>query len=92
MNTAARPQAGGIATTLVVALFLAVAIGLYLQIVMNDDAPPVDPVQVSESTASVQVLEGDESGPAGATSTAAQPLPDDQMATIRRVFAPETTN
>lgn len=90
MRRQMRSQSGGIATILVVAVLLAVVAGLYLQLVMKE-SPPKTAMQTSGSAVSVQVLEGDEpalSEPA--VTDVAKPLPDDQMAMILRVFAPET--
>lgn len=90
MRSAARSQTGGIATILVVALLFAVVAGLYLQLVMNKKPSPGPLAEVAESSASVQVLEGDEPAPpSDGLRGSAQPLPEDQMAMIMRVFAPE---
>jgi hypothetical protein len=75
---------------LVVALLFAVVAGLYLQLVTNKENSPGAPAEVSQSAASVLVLEGDEPAPQIEGSNGpAQPLPEDQMAMIMRVFAPE---
>lgn len=79
-----QKSAGGIASTLIVVLLLAVAVGLYLQIVMLD--PPTLPSGGLAPQASVQILEGDEVP----TIPPTEPLPADQMDLIRQVFAPET--
>ena len=72
---------------LVVVLLLAVAIGLYLRIVMVDDKGGNGE---SAPRASVRVVE---SGAPLTSSTDAveqpQELPEDQMALIKRTFAPE---
>ena len=75
---------------LVVVLLLAVAIGLYLRIVMVDEGRGDGE---SAPRASVRVVEGSAPVAAGA-GVVAQPqeLPEDQMALIRRVFAPELLN
>lgn len=79
-----QKSAGGIASTLIVVLLLAVTVGLYLQIVVMD--PPTSPSGGLAPQASVQVLEGDEVPAIPST----EPLPADQMDLILRVFAPET--
>ena len=77
-----QKSAGGIFSTLVVVLLLAVTVGLYLQIVMLDPATPPSGGLVPQ--ASVQVLEGDELP----TMPSPEPLPADQMDLILQVFAP----
>lgn len=82
-------QSGGIATILIVALLMAVATGLYLQLIMQG-GDQEEAGQLSESTVSVQVLEGDEPAlPEPPVADSARPLPDEQMTVIMRVFAPE---
>lgn len=82
-----RNNAGGIISTLIVVLLLAVTVWLYLQIVMVDsNATVASEGDDSTPQASVQVLEGDE--PQTSATTPA-PLPEDQMAVIKQLFAPE---
>ena len=89
MQRPTRSQSGGIATSLVVALLLAVAAGLYLQLILQGDDQE-RAVRISESTVSVPVLEGDETAiPEPPVANTARPLPEEQMAMIMRVFAPE---
>jgi hypothetical protein len=79
-----QTSGSGFFSKLVVALLLALAIGLYLQIVMVDGKPANHaPLQ----QVSVPVLEGDEPAPVN-RSVALRDLPADQMALIKRVFAP----
>ena len=78
-----QKSTGGIVSTLVVVLLLAVAVGLYLQIILVD--PPTLPSAGLVPQASVQVLEGDEL-PAIPSPA---PLPADQMDLILQVFAPD---
>lgn len=81
----ATTSGSGLFSKLVVLLLLALAIGLYLRIVMVEgeshyEAPPTQ--------ASVRVIEGDEPAPA----LGAQPLRDlpvDQMSLIEQTFATE---
>ena len=81
-----RNNAGGIISTLVIILLLAVTVWLYLQIVMVQPSPTtVSAGEDGAPQASVQVLEGDEA----AAITTPTPLPEDQMALLRQVFAPE---
>jgi hypothetical protein len=87
MPFAKQKSAGKIASTLVIALLLAVAAGLYLQIIMVD-RPMTQPEQPIPA-ASIRVLEADSSGSAASSR---QPLPGDQMDLILRVFAPESTS
>lgn len=85
MTSNQTSSGGGLFSKLIVAVLLALAVGLYLRIVMVDgsnrySAPP--------HQASVRIVEGSE--PLRVTAT--QPLrdlPADQMALIRQVFAPE---
>lgn len=79
---------GRITSTLVVAILLAVAAGLYLQIILIDRPTTTDGEQ-SLPRASIQVLEGREDRSAAPEST---PLPSDQMDLILRVFAPENAS
>jgi hypothetical protein len=80
---------GRIVSALTVVILLAVAAGLYLQIVLQEK--PIPRIDTLPEQASVQVLEGDEPAatPPPAASVADQPLPSDQMAVILQVFAPE---
>jgi hypothetical protein len=71
-------------TIIIVIVLVAVAVGLYLQ-------PSTDEAPVAASTSdipsiSVQVLEGDEQRLEPPKSLS---LPDEQMALVRQVFAPE---
>lgn len=63
---------------LVIVGLLALAVGLYLRILM-----PVDGATGSAA--------GLQPGGAATTDTGLQPLPEDQMALLMRVFAPELT-
>ena len=77
---------GRIFSALTVIILLAVAGGLYMQIVMKEKPiPRIDTLNVP--TASVQVLEGSDVPEVAAP--APQPLPDDQMGVVLQVFAPE---
>ena len=80
-----QKSAGKILSTLVVALLLAVAAGLYLQILLVDRPIPAQGPPVP--TASIRVVEGDQSRSAAPPD---EPLPSDQMDLIRKVFAPES--
>ena len=86
MATAKQTSAGGgLFSKLVVVALLAVTVALYLRIVMVDETAP-QANEPSVAQASVRVLEGDE------PAAAAQPLeilPEEQMAVIMQVFAPE---
>lgn len=84
--TAAQQSASGagLFSKLVVVFLLALAIGLYLKIVMMDGAAHDE----SGPVASVQVLEGEEAA-ASPEPAALRDLPEDQMELIRRVFAPD---
>ena len=84
--TAAQQSASGagLFSKLVVVLLLALAVGLYLKIVMMDDVTH----DQSAPLASVQVLEGEETA-ASPEPAAPRDLPEDQMELIKRVFAPE---
>ena len=85
MTTAQQSASGaGLFSKLVVVLLLALAVGLYLKIVMIDDIAEDQSVPV----ASVQVLEGEETA-ASPEAAAPRDLPEDQMDLIKRVFAPE---
>lgn len=85
MTTMQKSSGGGLVSTLVVMLLLAVAIGLYLRVVMVESGQHADvPVQ----QASVRVVEGDEPVlPSDAQLL--RELPADQMVLIKQVFAPE---
>lgn len=81
---------GGLFSKLVVVLLLALAIGLYLRIVM------VEGQRLGSKPApqaSMQVLEG-KSSSSGVPSNGPvlRELPQDQMDLIRQVFAPELQN
>ena len=78
---------GGLFSKLVVLLLLAAAVGLYLRIVVVEGKAHYGAPAVQ---ASVRVLEGNERLPAGDTLPPRE-LPADQMALIKRVFAPELT-
>jgi hypothetical protein len=95
MQQSQRGQAGGVITILVVGLLLAVAGGLYLQLIMHPDAAQPAVTDAVEPPASVRIVEGSPSEAPDDTATSViteKPLPEDQMATIMRTFAPETTN
>jgi hypothetical protein len=80
---------GRIVSALTVVILLAVAAGLYLQIVLQEK--PIPRIDTLPEQASVQVLEGDEIATAAppAPAIADEPLPSDQMDIILQVFAPE---
>ena len=84
--TAAEQQkkGGGLLSKLIIVVLLAVAIGLYLQIVMIDGERLAD--QTSKPQISVPIVEGDEPTETAQTLEA---LPEDQQALIIQVFAPE---
>lgn len=89
--TAASPASsgGGWFSKLVVVVMLALAIGLYLWIVMVDRERDVNQ---QTPQASMRIIEGDRAGiQATATpgSSGLQNLPEDQLQVILRVFAPE---
>ena len=85
MSTAqSNSSGGGFISKIVVVLLLALAIGLYLRIVMVDGTKRYDE---PAPQASMQVLEGDSARTSGGAQL--QHLPEDQLALIRRVFAPE---
>ncbi|MDJ0738983.1 MAG: hypothetical protein QNJ91_04660 [Gammaproteobacteria bacterium] len=76
---------GGLYSKVVVVVLLALAIGLYLRIVMVEaESPPTPPAD----QASVRVIEGDEPLPA-LTPAPLRDLPADQMALIEKVFTGE---
>lgn len=78
---------GRIVSALTVILLLAVAAGLYLQIILQEKPiPRIDTVEAP--TASVQVLEGGEA-PVISAAESQRSLPEAQMAVILQVFAPE---
>jgi len=79
---------GRIVSALTVVILLAVAAGLYLQIIFQEK--PIPRIDTVPQQASVQVLEGDETAVAPQVQDA--PLPNDQMAVILQVFAPETAD
>ena len=83
---------GGWFAKLVVVGLLALAIGLYLRIVMVD-RDPKGSAQVQQ--ASMRIVESAETGmqPSAALGTSAvRRLPEDQLQVILRVFAPEMQN
>ena len=95
-DTTSSTSGGGFFSKLIVVLLLAVAVGLYLRIVMVDSG--TTSAQPAPQ-ASVQVVEGSPADSATASgteqasaSTDVQPLPDDQMKLIKQVFAPELLN
>jgi hypothetical protein len=81
-----RASGGAFLSNLVIVLLLAVAVGLYLQIVMvehgADDGAPVP-------TASVRVVEQAAGDTVPSAAPPLQPLPDEQVRLIKQVFAPE---
>ncbi|HOP15203.1 MAG: hypothetical protein KDI22_04075 [Gammaproteobacteria bacterium] len=86
--TTATQQTSGSAwfSKLVVVLLLALAVGLYLRIVMVEETGAVS---YAAPQASMRVVEG-KTQPAGSAPVATpKDLPEDQMALIKRVFAPE---
>ena len=86
MTTMQKSSGGGLVSTLIVMVFLVVAIGLYLRVVMVESDQHAD---VAVQQASVRVVEGDEPVlPSDAQLL--QELPADQMVLIKQVFAPET--
>ena len=85
MTTMHKSSGGSLVSTMLVMLLLVVAIGLYLRVVMVEQNQHAD---VPAQQASVRVVEGDEPVlPADARLL--QDVPDDQMALIKKVFAPE---
>lgn len=83
-TTAQESNGGGWLSKLVVVLLLALAIGLYLRIVMVEgSARHSAPAQ----QASVRVIEGNESA---VVEPLMRELPADQMEVIMQVFAPST--
>lgn len=95
MHQSKRKQSGGVITILIVGLLLAVAAGLYIQLIMHpDDATPAV-TEAAEPPASVRVVEGrpsDIPDDPATTAETEQPLPEDQMAMIMETFAPEAAN
>jgi len=89
-TTQQNASGGGLFSKLVVVLLLALAIGLYLRIVMVEAEAPV---QAVSSQVSVPVVEETPATPVTPAPAVAdndlKPLPDAQMDTVRRVFAPE---
>jgi hypothetical protein len=84
-NTRAA-SGSGFFSKLIVLLLFALAIGLYLRIVMVDGKPAnYAPLQ----QVSVPVIEGDAPAP-DRNTTALRELPADQMAIIMQVFAPRS--
>jgi hypothetical protein len=103
MTTYPDTAGSGWFSKLVVVLLLAIAIGLYLQIVMVDgqaehDGPlPQASVRVLEGAATpATVADITTEAPAPAAvapeNTDVKELPRDQMDLIRQVFAPELAN
>ena len=85
MTTAAQQKTGGgFFSKLVIVVLLAVAIGLYLQIVMMDGERQAS--QNSAPQVSVPIVESDAPTP---LKQVFKPLPEEQQALIMRVFAPE---
>jgi hypothetical protein len=90
MTTTRQGASGGWFSKLVVVLLLALAVGLYLRIVMVDGG-----MQQASAPASVRVVEGEAaSGPSAADEASdegseLEALPAEQMELVRRVFAPE---
>ncbi len=85
MTTAEQQKTGGgLFSKLVVVVLLAVAIGLYLQIVMMDGERQANRNPAPQ--VSVPIVESD--APAEPQQVP-RPLPEDQQALIMRVFAPE---
>lgn len=85
--TTATQQTSGSAwfSKLVVVLLLALAVGLYLRIIMVEEKGAVSH---AAPQASMQVVEG-KAQPVSPAPVAPKDLPEDQMALIKRVFAPE---
>ena len=81
-----KASGGGLFSKLVILVLLGVTLGLYLKIVVIDEQGVTSG---SLPQASVQVVEG--TGDA-APSPALKTIPEDQMALIQQVFAPETSN
>lgn len=95
MQKSQRRQAGGIITILVVGLLLAVAAGLYIQLIMHPNEPSTAVTDAPETPASVRIVEGSASANSVDTGPVAEtekPLPEDQMAMIMQTFAPEAEN
>lgn len=84
-STNDKGSGSGIFSKLVVLLLLAVAIGLYLRIVMVEGKSHY---KAPATQASVRVIEGDEPEPEPA-SQPMRDLPADQMGLIERTFATE---
>lgn len=84
-TTPGKMSGSGFVSNLVVLLLLAVAVGLYLRIVVIEGDR-----QYREAVpqASIQIVEAHEA-PAGEPNRILVPLPDDQMMLIKQVFAPE---
>ena len=95
MTTAVQSTSGGWVSKLVVVALLALAVGLYLQIVLLQ---PEKTEPVASPLVSAPVVEGevaaDASGPTAGPSApqALKDLPADQLELIRQVFAPEMVN
>jgi len=91
MTTAAQgASGGGWFSKLVVVALLALAVGLYLQIVMLQPQPGGE--KTATSSGDTQVRAETPSAPPATAASSAQAvrdLPEDQMALIKRVFAPE---
>lgn len=86
MAQAQAKSGGGFFSKLVVVALLALAIVLYLRIVMVEHNGGGTASEAAPQ-ASVQVVEGDEAVPVAAAQL--QALPGDQMELILQVFAPE---
>ena len=81
MTTAERQKTGGgLLSKLVIVVLFAVAIGLYLQIVMMNGEHQAE--QNPAPQVSVPIVESDAPPPLN-------PLPEEQQALIMQVFAPE---
>ena len=85
MTTAEQQKTGGgFFSKLIIVVLLAVAIGLYLQIVMMDGERQAS--QNPASQVSVPIVESDAPAP---LKQVFKPLPEEQQALIMQVFAPE---
>ena len=89
MTTAGTQKTGsGLFSKLIVAALLALAIGLYLQIVMKDGERYAEEQPAPQ--ASVRIVEDNTQTDSAQQSLKA--LPEEQQAVIMRVFAPELLN
>ncbi|MCB1790578.1 MAG: hypothetical protein KDJ24_09805 [Gammaproteobacteria bacterium] len=89
MTTVKTSGGSGLFSKLVVVVLLALAVGLYLKIVMIEGKAHYSaPAQ----QASLRVVEGNEKVASTPVQQALRDLPPEQMALIRQVFATEQAN